>query len=44
MLFTVWVTEKCNLHCKYCYVEGARERKIFNYKSVCVDDNKWYID
>lgn len=34
MLFTLWITELCNLHCKYCYVDNMKtDCKAFDEKN-----------
>lgn len=34
MDFTIWITGRCNMQCKYCYVENMKNDSPFDYKKI----------
>lgn len=34
MNFTVWVTGRCNMQCRYCYVENMKNESPFDYRKI----------
>ena len=33
-LFNIWVSEKCNMNCKYCYEGHEKDNAIFNESNI----------